>query len=299
MVFAIITYWHDFLTPFFYVPAGTPFSNPGRGAGLFINANQAGTALVVMGIIAMPFVSKRWHALILLVVLLGVVPTFSRSAILFALIAAGVWIWHERSQRWNVVFILVGLPLIISLGVQLFDIGIASREINTSNVTDRVAFFTNFGGAADSSADERQYVAALSWQKFTEHPLTGLGVGVTDALSNDWGYHQSTHNMFLRLMVEQGILGGAMYLVFLMLIFARGRGLIKNASTAVEKNIGIALILMALNFTFIGLFSHTLLQEPSTIISLALLLAAAHRVEAGSLRNGHGPMHAHIPTLRG
>lgn len=283
-VIAAISFWHDFLNPFFYVPRGFPGSNPGRGAGLFINANQAGGALVIMAIAAMPFFGKYWRFLLLLVVLLGVVPTFSRASILLAIIVIGVWIWYGQFRRWGILFLLIAVPLAMKIGYELFSVGIASSEINVENIMERVAFFIE-GDASDFSVNERKYVVALAWDKFAAHPLTGIGVGATDFASSAWGYPQSTHNMYLRLLAEQGLLGGVMYLSLLGLILVRGWRLVRYSADPLAKDIGVALLLVVLYFAFLGFFSHTLLREPVSVLAMAFLLTAARRVEVGSIQN--------------
>jgi len=286
-VFSAVTYWHDFLNPYFYVPQGAPGSNPGRGAGLFINANQAGNALIALIIAAMPFIGKQWRAFLLVVLLLGVVPTFSRSSILFVILAAGVWIWSGYFRRWNLVFLLVAMPLAAVSGYQLFNTGIVSSEVNLENIMNRIAFFTELGETLNFSANERQYVAELGWNKFSNHPLTGIGVGATDLAASPWGYEQSTHNMFLRLLVEQGVLGGLLYLSLVALILVRAWRLLKYPPSPMAGDIGLALLLVVLYFTFLGLFSHTLLQEPVGVLTLAFLVTLARRVEREAQRSGH------------
>jgi O-antigen ligase len=273
------TFWHDFLNPFLYVPKIIPESNPGRAAGFFINANQAGDALIAMSIAAMPFLRPSMRPFLMMAMLFGVFPTFSRSSSTFAVFVAVVWVWRRQLSRTTLIMLLLVLPAALVIGYDMFNVGITSAEINFNNVMDRLDFFFNLGATSDYSADTRQYVAELAWRKFSEYPFTGLGVGATNTGGGGgvWGFPLSTHNMFLLLLTEQGLFGGALYLVFVGYCFRSGYRLLKSEQSREGRDIGVAIILVALYFSFIGLFSHTLLEEPLSILVLAFLIAVARR----------------------
>jgi hypothetical protein len=273
------TFWHDFLNPFLYVPKVIPESNPGRAAGFFINANQAGDALIAMSIAAMPFLRPTLRPFLMMAMLLGVFPTFSRSSTIFAVFVAVVWVWRRQLSRTTLIMLVLVLPVSVMIGYDLFNVGITSAEINFNNIADRLDFFLNLGATTDYSADTRQYVAELAWRKFSEYPFTGIGVGATNTGGGGgvWGFSLSTHNMFLLLLTEQGLLGGALYLVFVGYCFRSGYRLLQSEQSREGRDIGVAIILVALYFAFIGLFSHTLLEEPLSILVLAFLVAVARR----------------------
>ena len=71
------------------------------------------------------------------------------------------------------------------------------------NVLERVDWFTNPKGTDDYSLIERQDVAREAWRMFTEQPILGHGLAST----KDWSYAVSSHNQYLNLMVDHGILG--------------------------------------------------------------------------------------------
>lgn len=279
-LFAAVCYWVDFLNPFLFVPVDMEQSNPGRGAGWFVNANQAGGALVMMCIAAMPFVAMRWRVLLCLIMLIGVFPTFSRSSMLFAGLVATVWVWRGQFSKKAILAVLIVIPLGVTIGSGLFTQGADSADIDHEDVMNRLGFFQEMGEANDDSAIERRYIAEKAWGKFTENPFLGLGTGKADSVEL-MGHSMSTHNMYLLFLIEQGLFGGILYVVFLSIIYYKGIRLFRRGLSRQECDIGVALVLVAMYFSFIGFFSHTMLREPYVALILTFLLAAEHRAIAG------------------
>lgn len=280
-VFAAVSFWVDFLNPFLFVPHDVPGANPGRGAGLFVNANQAGNALVAMCIAIMPFISVRWRVFVMAIMLMGVFPTFSRSSMLFAILVSLVWIWRGQfDKKALIVLLVIMLPVGLWGGSNLFTAGLESTDVPDENLSMRLNFFTKLGETEDDSAAERKRVAEYATQKFYDNFLFGIGTGNAAIGARKWDYRVSPHNMFLLFLLEQGIFGGILYLSFLVYIFARGLLGIKHSDTQEGRDIGLALVLMAFYFSFIGLFSHTMLEEPVSILILALLLAVSQKIDS-------------------
>lgn len=280
-VFAAVSFWIDFLNPFLFVPQGVSGVVPGRGSGMFINANQAGNALVAMCVAIMPFIPTRWRVFVMAIMLIGVFPTFSRSSTLFAILVALVWVWRGQfDKKALVVLLIIMLPIGWWGGSNLLATGLASTEVSDENLMTRLNFFSKLGETGDDSAAERKRVAEYAVQKFYDNFLFGIGTGNASSGAKKWGYRVSTHNMFLLLLVEQGIFGGILYLSFLAYIATKGFLLIKNSNEQRGRDIGLALVLMAFYFSFIGLFSHTMLEEAVSILVLAFLLGVSRKMDS-------------------
>jgi len=286
-VVAALTFWHDFANPFLYVPHDVPGANPGRGAGFFINANQAANALIAMCICILPFVARGWRFAIVIVMFAGVFPTFSRSSILFAAIVALLWFSTKQIDRRGVVALAGVSPFLIIGAFLVFQFGLTSDETNVDNILSRIDFFTSGGEATDHSATERQFLLGHGLQKFQEYGVLGIGIGETRVeVGGRWDFSTSTHNMFLVLGVEQGLLGLVLYLLFILILFFRGFALYLQAADDFGRSVGFAIVLFALYFVFIGFFSHTMLEEPYTVMLLAILLAQRARLADLSLSTG-------------
>ena len=267
MVIASVNNWLDFLFPFSFVPQGSEYSNPGRGAGLFVNANQAGMAVIAMGIAALPFAKMRFRALILVTVLVGVLPTFSRSAIAFAVIVSALAIVLGQVNRRQLLLMAALIPPLVVIVWQGHEYGASSGDVNLKNIEERLEFFASVGEALDDSASERRQVAAIAWRMFGDSPLLGNGIASTAAAY----YGRGTHNMYLMLLAEQGVLGGVLYLSFVLILLSKGSRLLRTAESQEHKDVGSALLLMSAYFAVFGLFSHNVLEDPSTFFLLAFL----------------------------
>ncbi|HEY8053931.1 MAG TPA: hypothetical protein VIE42_14140, partial [Steroidobacteraceae bacterium] len=77
----VLNIW-DITHPYTLIPVTSEFATVGRAAGLFINPNQAGAALVAGFTLSVGVVPRRWRFVYLATVALGVGLTFSRAAIL-------------------------------------------------------------------------------------------------------------------------------------------------------------------------------------------------------------------------
>jgi O-antigen ligase len=156
------------------------------------------------------------------------------------------------------------------IGLALYEFGIASEYVNIQNVEQRIEFFVTGGDVVDYSTEEREFVADKAWHMFTDNPVLGKGTGATVT----WDYEVSTHNMYLLFLAEQGLVGGALYLSFISIIVLTGVNLIRHRVSREDRDLGVALALFGCFYVLIGLFSHTILEEPQTQFLLAFLFAA-------------------------
>jgi O-antigen ligase len=272
-VLASICNWLDFLFPFTFVEQGAEDSNPGRGAGLFINANFAGTAVIAMAIAVLPFVPMKWRAAVLLLMMAGVLPTLSRSTITFAGIVVILAFALRQVSRRQVAMMGIGVlalaPVVWSLHQYAIDFG----KVNVEDARQRIEFFTSIGEALDDSAAERREVSNIAWQMFADKPLLGHGLGSSPAAYAGRG----THNMYLMLLAEQGVLGGALYVSLVLILLLKGSRLSFRALSQEDRDIGAGLLLMTAFVAIVGLFTHNLLERPSNLFLLAFLVSAAWR----------------------
>lgn len=270
MLLAVIDNWFDFLYPFSFVPEGGNGSNPGRGAGLFINANQSAAAILMMAIAALPFVSSRYRALVILIAIAGVIPTFSRFgflfAILFVLFALSFGLLN-RKQAYLLSAVLFVLGLLAGTLMEFTQ----NVEYGRENILGRIAWFETIGNETDASEEERWVVAQRAWEMFMDAPVLGHGIASTV----NWDLRASTHNMYLLFLAEQGMVGCLMYLVFLGLVLRRGLFLWRRRGCAMEIDIGKATVLYGLFLCVYSLVSHNVVDEPHGLFVMAFLWIAS------------------------
>jgi O-antigen ligase len=151
----------------------------------------------------------------------------------------------RRAVLWNLLFL--GALLVIIVIVQSGLLEVLKWDALNANTINRARI-----GFGDESAQTRAQIAQVAWQKISEAPWLGYGLGAT------FRFHpEGTHNIFLHSWVESGILGVLLFPA-LILPLARGR--------AGGQTFFIFFMLM-------GFFSHNLLDERSFLLPLGYLLA--------------------------
>lgn len=242
-------------------------SIPGRSSGLYTNVNQSGAALVLGLIIAYSVVPPRLRMLFVLAVAIGVVTTFSRAAMLgwmmvvvYFMARGGFGVAHLRRA---LVFGVVVVAFLVSPFWSNLEASLQERGTLTMDVVQRLSFFG--GNAEDDSTTERTGVAKYAWSLFGERPLTGHGTGASRQFEQ---YEVGTHNIYLSMMVDHGIIG--LFIAPAMVLLA--------IWGARRESIDVVLPFAAF-LALWGLFSHNVLEERYILLSVALVasLVASER----------------------
>jgi O-antigen ligase len=259
--------WFDVLFPSRLVPLGFQGANPGRGAGLFINANGAAAFVLMATIAVLPYAPMRARAAVLLVCVTAVAPTFSRFGWIFAALLIVMAIILKLLDRRQVLVILLTVPLLLAGAGVYYEFMLQSGN---ENLIGRLAWFQTFGEQYDFSMRERAFVAQRAWERFLDSPLYGHGIGVTLAK----GARVGTHNMYVLLMAEQGLIGLALYLSLLGILAHKGLRLARAARARHSREIGLTLLLYAAFLGAYGFVNHNVLDEPHGMFILAFIVAA-------------------------
>jgi hypothetical protein len=237
----------------------------GRAAGLYINPNITGCALMLGLIFGIGILPQKLRILYAVIVLVGIVLTFSRGAMICWFVVMGIfYATNSISRRHLVIWIVSIISSSIIFGSALsglFDLDQLQRSgmvtANFDNIRERLEWFQN--PKSEDSADSRVEVVAIAWRMFGDHPLFGNGLASTDNLNN-WGI--STHNMYLLHIADHGIFG---LIILPTLVYA----VLKNAQGE-SKSVGLAFGVFILLWAF---FSHNVLEERDTLICFALIAA--------------------------
>ncbi|HEY8446660.1 MAG TPA: O-antigen ligase family protein [Thermomicrobiales bacterium] len=245
---------------------------PGRSSGLFENSNPCGAALVLGLILSYGVVPSRLRLPFVLATGVGIVTTFSRSAMLGWVLVSGNLAFRSglSIQRLRAVaaagVLIVGF--IFSPWWRQLEQKLEQRGALNLDLIQRLAFFTT-GRASDDSANERYSVLVKGWELFTNHPFIGNGTGAARDLP---GFDVSTHNIYVYLLVDHGILGLAI-MAGLLVATLWGAG---RATAEVAWPFGLFLAVW-------GMFSHNVLEERYILLAVALvasMVASARHARA-------------------
>lgn len=240
----------------------------GRAAGFYVNPNQSGVALILGMILTLGLLPQRYRLLFAFAVGAGIALTFSRAAIvgwiiclLFILKTGQISL--RRSLVTGFAVVCISLIAVIvqwdNIQYKLEDLGVLN-----SNVLGRIEWL-NKPIASDSSALGRQQVAEIALDKFADSPILGQGVGASQKLLRvEGGTEISSHNQYLNLMVDHGILGFFMLPLLALAVFWRARG--------EARRIGLVFAVFIL---YIGLFSHNIIEERFILLTFSLMAAMA------------------------
>jgi O-antigen ligase len=245
----------------------------GRSAGLYLNPNQAALALVVGMVLSLHVIGAQYRGLFILLVIVGMVTTISRSGLLALCLAIGLSLfWKAVKVKQIAMAAILGVVLVVGLLLPRLDAMIAYMErVGLSHfVEERVGWFM------DPTLDESPYeanthsrldAAAEAWDRFSQYPFWGYGVGTHLAMAGgneDKFATVGAHNMYLAYMVDHGILGAFVYPASVLMAVWTARGNAKRLGTS------FALIMLILGF-----FSHTILTDTFALPLLALMAAMA------------------------
>jgi O-antigen ligase len=135
------------------------------------------------------------------------------------------------------------------------------------NIVERIQFFTG-GTRDDDSTNERKAVATRAWELFGERPLDGWGTGASRRIE---GFDVGTHNIYLAMLVDHGVIG---FFVIPFLLLSALWGL--NRRTVDKAVPWLIFMLMWC------MFSHNVLEERYILLAVALMasMVASNRTGA-------------------
>jgi len=241
-----------------------------RGYGTFSHPNVLGGFLVVSLLASLLFSPqlKSERSLLLAIQFLGLLASFSRSAMLALTVAlAIITFWYLKEIRKNKI-----IP--IALGVLIFG---------------ELAFISisrGFNLLQDNAFLERIKGFGQSWAIFQEYPL---GVGFNhftlflDPISktplSPWDY-QPVHNILMIGLSEAGIIGLIGMIIAVFYVFHKTHKNRKNFLTPNRNFKKRILLVIFVSLLFIGLFDHYLITLDQGRFLLILIFAIASRFSA-------------------
>lgn len=200
--------------------------------------------------------------------ILTTVLTFSRGGMLAMVFIIMIYMGiSTASERWRV------LTTIGMIFIPVAYIAIFIMKVNIGAfLVGRIEDFSSDGGSG------RFELWGRAWEYFLTHPVMGIGADNFIEYNNvQFGENLYTHNTLLQIVTESGVLGFAMYCIFLLLVCVQlmKRRLMKNQSY---------LFLIFIAF-LVQIMSLSLIIHEVFILYLAILSITIHREDHPGLSN--------------
>lgn len=152
--------------------------------------------------------------------------TFSRASYI-ALVAGALLLGILKDRK-----------MIIVVAVFLF----TWQAIVPVAVTERVMMTTNANGQLESSARERVELWEAAKKNFYSEPIFGIGYATFQ-----YGQHtdnlKDTHNWYVKVLLETGIIGGIIAVILLQQMLALAYRLFKHSKDPLYQGLGLGLFL--------------------------------------------------------
>lgn len=250
---------------------GTFSDVTGRAAGLYVDPNVSGMALVLGCLISIKVVPRWCREAYFLLIAAAVAATFSREAML----ALGItFIGAAIARMVSVPRMLVGASVGIALLLSLHTL----RLLKNTPVLDP----DNLGRLAlnmsDASARDRLLLADTAWKRFIDNPILGEGSGTTVF----WAASDNVHSYYLAQMADHGIIG-VLVLPLLLLSIARRSWEYYTVATV---------------YLVWGLLLHLVMSLPYSLIVLAIEAAESGLYTKKLQGRRHRSCWSSVPVLR-
>ncbi len=231
---------------------------PGRGAGMFVDPTISGKVVVMAMVASIPVIPTKHRIPYCLVAWLGIFITFSRGPWLFwivAILGLAIGGYFSLQNRKSVVVIIATVGVIILYGIFSgifldFAQDLGYQKYLTAGTISRLG--GDDTAFSDLSATTRLELAKKAWQTFTEHPLLGAGLGY----EREWDAAIGSHNTFLMMASQGGIVGLGVFLALLVVLWRSA------------DDLGKILLVV---YMFSCLTSHDNLRQPALLVFLALI----------------------------
>ncbi len=206
-----------------------------------------------------------FYALVALT-LLATMYAFSRAAYIAVLV--GVLVLGVVKDR----------KLLVILGLFL----VTWQALVPTAVTERVHMTTDSNGQLEASAQGRVGLWEEAEHDFVSSPLFGVGYA-TFQLRPHFGDLRDTHNWYVKVLVETGIIGFSFALALIWQVLSLGWRLFRRSGDPLFRGLGLGLLLMMLSSAISNLFGDRWTYIEINGILWILVGAGARAYELGAI----------------
>ena len=201
----------------------------------------------------------------------------------YALVAASILPLMYSFSRGGYLALLAGVlvlgllkdrKLLVVLGVFLF----TWQTVVPTAVRERVQMTKDSSGQLEASAQSRVDLWTNAVQSFERSPVVGTGYA-TFQMGDHVDNLKDTHNWFVKVMVETGVLGLLIVAALLVQMLAIGYRLFKRATDPLYRGLGIGLVSGGTAILVANFFGDRWTYLEITGLLWALVAATARAIE--------------------
>ena len=200
-----------------------------------------------------------------LLLLFALIASGSRGGLVGFVVALTAYLWLLRGLgKTSHRRLLAGVAVIISLVV--LTIAIMPSEI-TERTSSRIEFEED--ADLDKYSSSRIRIWTHAWSYFVKRPLLGMGQDGYKTIPREYGTAGDTHNIYLKYLVDHGVLGLILYGLLLL-------GLLKGGLDGLKKTRDDFGTILFLSFFsgLIGLSASTFFSNIYRLWSIGMIYGA-------------------------
>ena len=193
-----------------------------------------------------------------------------------------------------VLGVLKDRKLLVILGVFL----LTWQLVVPTAVRERVSMTKDAHGQLEGSAQTRLDLWKDSWDSFLRSPVVGNGYG-TYQFGQHEGNLTDTHDWFIKVMVETGVVGMIMYLVLLQQMFALAYRLFRRGNDPMYRGLGLGLLLALFSSMVSNCFGDrwSYLEITGPLFVLVGAAVRANQLAAQEPLSEPSPVNANAPAV--
>ena len=250
----------------------------GRAASFYRNANYAGISMIILLILGIDMIDKKYRTLFILIIFMGIFFTMSRSNLMIMFLVVFIMFLQKKLYVRHLLITFTIITLFFSwLTTGGLDTISDKYHIEiTENMKSRVNFFANNDVSDTSDINERKEILHDALEIFTDNPVLGKGLGKTIF----WHHPVGPHNTFTMLSAEQGIFG----LILLPLLFFVSTVNIFKYGKKEHKHLAV---LSIITYTLGSFFSHDMLSSVTVIMLMVIIATIGYKMKQIYLKNNY------------
>jgi len=233
-----------------------------RAISIFSGPFHFGMFSCLMSLLSLYFFLKKGKLIYLIIFyisVLGVFFSMTRVNVIALIITTLFFLWFSkpRTQKFSKILLIIFTVTLFMVVVILWNFSYVVKLFSSIlEITEDLRFLGRFRG----------YRRIL--EAFVKNPIIGYGMGSagdTLGYQYNWEFHVTSHNMFLKVLTETGLIGIIIYIGFFFMWFKRAFSLVKQDRNNYIKNFSVLVISIVIVLLVNGLTGSSIEAYPISL----------------------------------